>query len=173
MIGGKLLDISGRSRKPQFALAAKYGIKEYPNPAGGCLLTDPGFTNRVKDLIAHDSLNVSDLKFLTVGRHFRLSPSAKLAVGRDQGENEGLEALAKEGDIFLKLKDRQGPLAVLRGGGIHDENLIALGASVMAYHTKFRNEPMLRVECWENDLKDKITISVKPAGLGDVEKLRL
>ena len=168
---GRLLDISGRSRKPQFALAAKYSIKEYPNPAGGCLLTDPGFANRVKDLIAHDSLNVSDLKFLTVGRHFRISPSAKLAVGRDQDENKALEVLAKEGDIFLKLKDRQGPLAVLRGA--HDEYIIKLGASIAAYHTKFRNEPILEVEYWNSVSTDRKTVSVKPATLGEIEKIRL
>ena len=167
----KLLDISGRSRKPQFALAAKYGIKEYPNPAGGCLLTDPGFTNRVKDLIKHDALTTGNLKFLTVGRHFRLSPSAKLAVGRDQEENETLQAMAKGHDIFLKLKDRQGPLAVLRGE--YDDKTIALAASVAVHHTKFRNEPSLDVNYWKIGSQDKKTVSVKPAGAEEVERLRL
>lgn len=168
---GNLLDISGRSRKPQFALAAKYGIKEYPNPAGGCLLTDPGFTNRVKDLITHDALNVSDLKLLTVGRHFRLSPSAKFTVGRDHGENEALQNLAKPEDLFFKLKDRQGPLAVLRGK--YDDNIIALAAAVAAYHTKFRNEPSLDINYWKSGLRDGKTISVKPASLEEIERLRL
>ncbi|MDD5427907.1 MAG: tRNA 4-thiouridine(8) synthase ThiI [Candidatus Omnitrophica bacterium] len=167
----KLLDISGRSRKPQFALAAKYGIKEYPNPAGGCLLTDPGFTNRVKDLIKNDALAVDDLKLLTVGRHFRLSPEAKLAVGRDQDENEELQKLAKKDDLIFKLKDRQGPISVLRGS--YDENIIMLAASVAMYHTKFRNEPSLTVDYWNGGSSDKRTISVKPATPGEVEKLRL
>ena len=167
----RLLDISGRSRKPQFALAAKYGIKEYPNPAGGCLLTDPGFTNRVKDLIKNDALSPTNLKFLTIGRHFRLSPSAKLAVGRDQDENAALQTLVNEKDVVFKLKEHQGPLAVLRGA--HDDNIIALAARVMAYHTKFRNEPVLTVDYWNSGSADKKTISVKPAGPEEVEKLRL
>ena len=167
----KLLDISGRSRKPQFALAKQYGIKEYPNPAGGCLLTDPGFTNRVKDLIKYDSLAAADLKLLTVGRHFRLSPSAKLAVGRDQDENGALEALAKPKDIFFKLKDHQGPLAVLRGD--HDEGVLSLGASVTAYHSKFRNKASLNVNYWSPGSEEKQTITVKPAAADEVEKLRL
>ncbi|MDD5135765.1 MAG: 7-cyano-7-deazaguanine synthase [Candidatus Omnitrophica bacterium] len=167
----KLLDISGRSRKPQFALADKYGIKEYPNPAGGCLLTDPGFTSRVKDLIKHDALTTENLKFLTVGRHFRLSPSAKLAVGRDQGENEVLEAMATEKDTFFKLKDRQGPLAVLRGAC--DDKIIPLAASVAAYHTKFRTEPNLSVNYWSGGSQEKKTVSVRPASLNEIESLRL
>jgi len=167
----KLLDISGRSRKPQFALAAKYGIKGYPNPAGGCLLTDPGFTNRVKDLIQHDALTASDLKLLTVGRHFRLSPLAKLAVGRDEKDNEALQALAGEKDILFKLKDYQGPLAVLRGA--YDDSIIALAAGVTAHHTKFRNEPSLKVDYWTFGAAERKTISVKPASQDLIERLRI
>jgi tRNA-uridine 2-sulfurtransferase len=167
----KLLDISGRSRKPQFALAAKYGIKEYPNPAGGCLLTDPGFTNRVKDLMKHDALTAANLKFLTLGRHFRLSPSAKLAVGRDQGENEALQKILKAADVVFKLRDRQGPIAVLRGE--YDDAIISLAAEVVAYHTKFRSEPSLSVSYWSGGSLDKKIISVKPATLDQIETLRL
>ena len=167
----KLLDISGRSRKPQFALAAKYGIKEYPNPAGGCLLTDPGFTNRVKDLIKYDSLTIIDLKLLSIGRHFRLTPSAKLAVGRDEEENEALEAMAKKIDILLMLKDHQGPLALLRGA--RDDDTISLAAGIMAYHTKFRDEPSLRVDICNGDSSGLKTISAKPAALDEVERLRI
>jgi len=167
----KLLDISGRSRKPQFALAAKYGIKEYPNPAGGCLLTDPGFTNRVKDLISHDALAVDDLKLLTAGRHFRLTPTTKLAVGRDQEDNDALLAIVKDKDIVLKMKDRQGPIAVLRG--TYDDDILSLGASVTAYHTKFRNEPSLKVDYWNGGSTDKKTVSVSAAAPDEVERLRL
>ncbi|MFA5085916.1 MAG: 7-cyano-7-deazaguanine synthase, partial [Candidatus Omnitrophota bacterium] len=69
----KLLDIRGRSRKPQMALAKEFGITDYPNPAGGCLLTDPEFAKRVKDAIKHDEFNTGNLALLSVGRHFRLS----------------------------------------------------------------------------------------------------
>lgn len=167
----KLLDISGRSRKPQFALAAKYGIKEYPNPAGGCLLTDPGFTDRVMDLIKNDELTTANLKLLTAGRHFRLSPKTKLAVGREQKDNEALLSMVKKEDVIFKLKDHQGPIGVLRGS--YDDNILSLGASIVAYHTKFRNEPSLRVDYWSGSSSDKKTISVKPSTPDEVERLRL
>lgn len=46
----KLLDFVGRDRKPQITLAKKYGFKNFPQPAGGCLLTEPNFCTRVKDM---------------------------------------------------------------------------------------------------------------------------
>jgi hypothetical protein len=46
----KLFDFVGRDRKPQIALAKKYGFKHFPQPAGGCLLTEPNFCARIEDL---------------------------------------------------------------------------------------------------------------------------
>jgi len=80
----KLLDISGRSRKTQIGLAANYGIAEYPCPAGGCLLTIAGFVRRMKDLMTYSEVNAHGVTLLKVGRHFRLTPQAKLVVGRNQ-----------------------------------------------------------------------------------------
>lgn len=167
----KLLDISGRSRKPQMALAEKFGIKEYPNPAGGCLLTDPGFSNRVKDLMKHGELSIDNLELIAVGRYFRLPDGSKLAVGRDQGENERLLSMAKPGDIMLKLKDYQGPISILRGAA--DDNTLNLAAGIAAHHTKFRSEESVRVNYWKGKSTDKKTVSVKPADRSEVEKFRL
>jgi len=41
-----LLNITGRSRKKQFELVRKFNISDHACPAGGCLLTDPGFSLR-------------------------------------------------------------------------------------------------------------------------------
>jgi tRNA U34 2-thiouridine synthase MnmA/TrmU len=46
-----LYSIQGRRRQPQMNLAEKIGVKDYPCPAGGCLLTDPNFAIRLKDLL--------------------------------------------------------------------------------------------------------------------------
>ena len=167
----KLFDISGRSRKPQMALAERFGIKEYPNPAGGCLLTDPGFAKRVKDLIEHDSLDVGNLKLLSAGRHFRLSKTAKLAIGRSKEDNEALEALVKSADICFKLNDREGPLSILRGECA--DSVIELAASVIAHHTKYRNEESLEVKYWKSASKEPSVISVKPASPAIVDSLRI
>jgi len=111
----KLLEISGRSRKPQMALAAKYRIVDYPCPAGGCLLTDPGFARRVKDLMTHSEINLNDIELLKLGRHFRLMPQAKLVVGRNKEENERLLRLAKRDDICFRPVEVMGPIGIGRG----------------------------------------------------------
>jgi tRNA U34 2-thiouridine synthase MnmA/TrmU len=167
----KLLDIKGRSRKPQMALAEKFGIKEYPNPAGGCLLTDPGFAKRVKEAIAHGEFNEETLAILSVGRHFRLPSGARLIVGRDEDENEILLSLAAKGDLVMKMADRQGPIVVLRGEAL--EGNIKLAAGLTAYHTKFRNEESLKVEYSRGGAPRAETISVAPAKTEDVEAYRI
>jgi len=166
----KLLDIRGRSRKPQMALAKEFGITEYPSPAGGCLLTDPGFAKRVKDAIKHDEFNAENLALLSVGRHFRISEGARLVVGRDEGENRVLESLIKPGDIIFELTDREGPISILRGGAA--EKFIQIAAGITAYHTKFRLDESLRVDYWKSG-EQRTTIAIKPATQLSVEEARI
>jgi tRNA-specific 2-thiouridylase len=91
-----LLDFNGRSRKPQIELAKVFGFKDYAQPAGGCLLTDPAFSRRLKDLIIHQDLNINNVELLKIGRHFRLTSKTKLVVGRNEGENERLVEFAQD-----------------------------------------------------------------------------
>ena len=168
---GKLLDIRGRSRKPQITLAQDFGIEKYPNPAGGCLLTDPGFAKRVKDAIKHGEFDAGNLALLSVGRHFRLSDQARLVVGRDEAENTILFSMARPDDTLFELKDREGPISILRG--VIDDNLISLSASMAAYHTKFRMEESVGVDYWNGSEANKKSIVIKPAAKEDVEPLRL
>ncbi|MBN2453047.1 MAG: tRNA 4-thiouridine(8) synthase ThiI [Candidatus Omnitrophica bacterium] len=167
----KLLDIQGRGRKPQLELAKKFGIKEYPNPSGGCLLTDPGFTKRVKDLIIHEGLTVEGLRLLKIGRHFRFSKYVKLIVSRDGTENDALEPLIREGDVCFRLKDHGGPLAILRGTS--DEKIIMRAAEIMARHTKYRSERSLDVLCWRPGSSDARVLVVKAASMEEADKLRI
>ncbi|MDD5174459.1 MAG: hypothetical protein PHV48_06520 [Candidatus Omnitrophica bacterium] len=167
----KLLDIRGRSRKPQIALAEKFGIKKYPNPAGGCLLTDPGFAKRVKDALEHGEFNAGNLAILSVGRHFRISPDARLVVGRDEGENGIIESLINPGDIIFELVDHEGPIAILRGSA--PERYIRIAAGIAAYHTKFRANPELKVGYRRAGERESGVISVKASERDVVEKLRI
>ncbi len=167
----KLLDISGRSRKPQIALAKEFGINDYPCAAGGCLLTDPGFAKRIKDLIEHNALIMDEVKLLRIGRHFRLSNEAKLIVGRDEAENNILETLVRNGDVCFKLKDNQGPFSVLRGK--LGDSLIELAAKLIGHHTKFRNEERLQIDYWKTPVSNHTTISIRAANIEDVEKVRI
>jgi tRNA-specific 2-thiouridylase len=124
----RLLDLSGRGRKPQIALAAEYGITRYPAPAGGCLLTDPGFANRIKELLGQGRrASRQELELLKWGRHFRLPGGAKAVVGRTQRENEAILALITPGDLCLKLESHPGPLVLVSGGGDDRDLQIAAG----------------------------------------------
>ena len=89
-------DIKGRSRKGQLTMAKHFGMSDPPNAAGGCLLTDPSFSKRVKDILDHcdDIPTLNDIELLKVGRHFRIMHDAKFVVGRNEDENEVMKALA-------------------------------------------------------------------------------
>jgi len=124
-----LLSFSGRSRRPQMELAKKLNIKDYPNPAGGCLLTDPEFAKRLKELIAHQELSLENIELLKIGRHFRIAPQAKLVVGRDEKENEHLLNLARANDyLFMPTEEIAGPTSL--GRGVFSDELIKLCASI-------------------------------------------
>lgn len=111
----RMLDIAGRSRRPQIALAKDLGIRDYPCAAGGCLLTDPVFAKKIRDLIDYGELDMPNIDLLKVGRHFRLSENAKLVVGRNESENKVLSLLAKKGDFLFGPATIKGPVAVGRG----------------------------------------------------------
>jgi len=153
------------------ALAEKFGITKYPNPAGGCLLTDPGFAKRVRDAIAHNEFSLGNIAILSVGRHFRLSDKARLVVGRDANENSILLSLAKSDDTVFKLKDHQGPISILIG--VTDVGLVEQAAGIAAYHTKFRDEESVAVNYWTGKDAAKETISVKAAKREAIENLRI
>jgi len=122
----KLLGITGRSRKPQIELARSYGITDYPCPAGGCLLTDPGFAARMRDLMKHDpGFSLRDVRLLKLGRHFRISSGVKAVVGRDEAENKKLLELGSDGDMLLEAADFKGPLTLVRGGPSEEDLRVA------------------------------------------------
>ena len=130
-----LLEIRGRSRKPQIALAARYGISDYPSPAGGCLLTDLGFSARLRDLLTHEpACDLDDCQVLRFGRHFRLGPETRLVVGRNQAENELILAAAGAGDLLIEAAQWPGPLTLLRGLG--DDEMLELAGAVTARYGK-------------------------------------
>jgi tRNA U34 2-thiouridine synthase MnmA/TrmU len=126
----RMQDIAGRSRKPQMALAKNFDINDYPCAAGGCLLTDPGFANRIRDLINHEELDMQNIGLLKSGRYFRLSQTAKLVVGRNENENTVLTILAKEGDYVFGPPAINGPIAV--GKGTFTPDLLEIACQIVA-----------------------------------------
>ena len=131
-----LMDISGRSRKTQFQLAKEFGIKEYPAPAGGCLLTDKLFSVRLRDLMETQIVfDTNELHLLKYGRHFRLDSGTKVIVGRSQQDNEMIMAhYLHPAHVLLKHGTLPGPDVILTGTA-SPEN-IETAAAICAAYTK-------------------------------------
>ena len=132
----RLLGLSGRSRKPQMALAEKYGIESYPAPAGGCLLTEEVFSARLKDLFSHqDTYSRNDFELLKHGRHFRLGPDAKIIVGRNRSDNERILSLYERAkDILIRMDAMAGPCVLLPNGGTGDS--VRLASEICAGYSR-------------------------------------
>lgn len=108
--------IRGRTRRTQLQMARELEIENPPNAGGGCLLTDPAFAIRAKDLFSHTGTpTTNDIDLLKVARHFRLDEKTKFIVGRNKEENEMIKALALTDDLIFYAKDHMGPIALLRG----------------------------------------------------------
>jgi len=144
----RLLGISGRSRKPQMALARRYGITEYPSPAGGCLLTDAGFARRLRDLLdTQDDVDPSEIHLLKVGRHFRLSGEMRALVGRDHADNEAILSLKRAGDLLLRCADVTGPVTLCRGPA--SGTALRQAAALTARYSKARDQAQVPVHVWD------------------------
>jgi tRNA-uridine 2-sulfurtransferase len=166
----RLLNIQGRSRKPQIHLAALFGIHDYPCPAGGCLLTDPGFAKRIKDLMAHDpDFTLNDVHLLKLGRHFRFSPKAKLVVGRNEEENQKIQTFSRENDFLIKVAQHHGPLSLLRGEP--DEEEIERAAAITARYSKAKQLVKVEVICRKVSEETGRSRTVSPASEAEIEGL--
>jgi tRNA U34 2-thiouridine synthase MnmA/TrmU len=162
----KLLKIQGRSRKPQIQLADHFGIRDYPCPAGGCLLTDPQFAKRMKDLILHHpDFSMNDVHLLKIGRHFRLSQELKLVVGRNEEENDKVQTFSQEGDILFKVSCFPGPLSLLRGEAGEVE--IAKAAAITARYGKAKD--LEKVEVIYEKVNEESHRSISVSSIPDEE----
>lgn len=165
----RLLDISGRSRKRQFALAGKYGITKYFTPAGGCLLTAEEFSLKLADLLEHNSLNKQQTLLLKYGRHFRVGPRTKVVIGRDREDNQKVKEF-KEGNIAFVLENAPGPYGLLIGEDT--EKNLQLAANLVLSHSKKKKEPSFSVRYWKEDLGERI-IRAKPLKKNELDDLRI
>jgi tRNA U34 2-thiouridine synthase MnmA/TrmU len=168
----KLLRIQGRSRKPQIQLADHFGIRDYPCPAGGCLLTDPGFARRMKDLIFyHPDFLLNDIHLLKLGRHLRLSPKLKLVVGRNEEENRKIQTFSQGGDILLKLACYPGPLSLLRGEA--GEREIEKAGGITARYSKAKDLEKVEVVYKRVETNGDQSLSVTPISDKEIERLMI
>ncbi|HUJ18247.1 MAG TPA: tRNA 4-thiouridine(8) synthase ThiI [Nitrospirota bacterium] len=145
----RLLGISGRTRTVQLRLAERYGISGYSTPAGGCLLTDKNFADKLRDLFTDQKhVNPNDVRLLTVGRHYRFDAGVKIVLGRDNEENNLLMSLASHGYHLFTPQGFPGPVALLNGTPTQEIKqtigrlIITYSKQVpgRAYHIRYGNE---------------------------------
>jgi tRNA U34 2-thiouridine synthase MnmA/TrmU len=164
----KLLNIQGRSRKPQFQLAKEFGIKSYPSPAGGCLLTCEEYSKKLRDLFANKKrVSMADIALLRVGRHFRLGKN-KIIVGRNEAENKFLFAQKTPSEYYFELPDIVGPITILQGP--KTKNAIETAAKLTAYYSDAETAKV-KVNFGREALNKSLIVSVPDKA--DVDKLRV
>ena len=167
---GLLYYFSGRSRKPQMALAKEFGLTDYPLPAGGCLLTEPNYSNRLRELLMHDpDPSLLDLNLLRVGRHFRLSFRCKVIVGRNKDENEALIKLSDNREILLKVLGVGSPIALVRGSS--ERESIRTAASICARYSDASEMEEAEVKVFNRE--EEYRLKVFPANSSLIEDLKI
>lgn len=143
----QLLALSGRGRKPQIALARRYGFDDFAQPAGGCcFLTDAQYSSKLADLWqarGRKEYELDDIMLLKVGRHFRPKPHFKVIVAREEGEGKFLQGYRKQYLSIVSLS-HPGPLALV-DGEVGDKD-IELAASLVARYGKGRDAPRVEME---------------------------
>lgn len=141
----KLLDIKGRSRKAQMELADKWNIKDYPSPAGGCKLTEPNYSKRLKDLLNHNKSVVErELELLKIGRHFRVTENAKIISTRTADEANLIKEHLSSEDVILLAKDFNGSMTVIIGEPSMQD--IEVAAKISGRYSKGKDEANLAVK---------------------------
>ncbi len=178
----KLCAIKGKSRKPQIALANKFGIldDEYPTPSGGCLLTYREFASKLRDLFEHkEKVSMRDVRVLKICRHFRFG-SSKIIVGRNEAENMLLLDLKNTEDYVFEVPDYGSPITILEGE--KSKEAIEVAAKLTARYSDAAvsaegKAVLVEVKYEDKEQKEaqvKVTsIAVSPADENEVVRLRI
>ena len=140
----KLMNINGRSRKVQIELAEKWNIKDYPTPAGGCKLTEPGYSKRLRDLLDNnDEVTPRDMELLRYGRRFRISRNTVIISARTKDEGDLIKPILNSNDTGFIVDKYTGSMVVLVGEAT--EEGIKLAAAIAARYSKGKDEEKVTV----------------------------
>jgi len=157
-----LFGFHGRNRKPQMALAAKFGFTDYAQPAGGCcFLTDANYSKKLADLWearGERTYEIDDIMLLKIGRHIRPAHNFKLIVGREEGENNYLEGYRKQ-FAHIRTKSHFGPLTLVDGQPDSEDLLLA--ARIAARFSQGRDAEEVSVEINVPGIESR-TLNVTP-----------
>ena len=112
-----LYDLSGRSRRGQLALAKKFGIKNIPQPGGGCILTDAEYARRLEELMRRQpDFGGDDARLLRHGRAV-WQKDLLAVIARNQAECQNLKIMARAGDWLFEPQNFPGPTVLVRSFG--------------------------------------------------------
>ncbi|HCE67665.1 MAG: hypothetical protein A2X82_08910 [Geobacteraceae bacterium GWC2_55_20] len=141
----KLMAIKGRSRKELFELADELDVKNYPCPAGGCLLTELSFVPKIKDIFDHcQELDLRDFRLLKIGRHLRIGDLSKVIIGRNEADNNLLETIRQPEEAALTWLDGNTPVGVVTGA--QGDDLYSLAARLLLRYTRAEPNSNCRME---------------------------
>lgn len=165
----KLLKISGRSRKEQMELADKWGIVDYPSPAGGCKLTEPNFSKRLFDLVAHEAEPTENsIKLLTFGRHMRIMDNAKIISTRTGDEAKEIKKYLTDADYVFLSRDYNGSMIIVTGNPGKEE--IEFAARITGRYCKGKDDKEVTVKYGRFMHPLDSLITAAPATDSEIEK---
>jgi len=156
----QLLNLSGRSRRPQLDLAEQFGITDFSTPAGGCSLTDHNFSHRMKDTLDFGYRNFRETISLKWGRHFRLNDQVKVILGRDEKENIALMRYVHKDDLIMQLPNEDGPTLILKGY-LPSNEILSLAAGLIQRYSKYKDQEPQTMKYWY--VQDRNTILNTPS----------
>ena len=166
-----LLDINGRGRDRQIALAEQWGIRDYAAPAGGCLFTDPHIATRIEDLYTRTpGFSMLDVYLLSIGRHFRLGDRTTFIVPRREEETIALEKHRDSADLYM-YSDFPGPSVYVRGP--FTEQDITLFASIIARYGKPEKGPTAEIIVTRKGCPPEIIHAPAPAAQSVIDAMRI
>ncbi|MDD2540179.1 MAG: hypothetical protein PHH28_03950 [Desulfuromonadaceae bacterium] len=153
----KLMAIEGRSRSIQMQMAEDLDVKDYPCPAGGCLLTELSYVPKIRDVFDHaEELNLRDFRLLKTGRHFRIGQESKAIMGRSEADNNLLEQLRQPGEAALTWLDGNTPVAIIVGN--QEKDFYSLSARILLRYTKAEPGSECRIELRTGDSKQIFSV---------------
>ena len=167
----RLLDIQGRSRKRQMALAAELGITGFSQPAGGCTLTDENYGRRFSEMLKHEGfagLTRRSAVLLAIGRHFRLDGGAKVVVGRNRTENGYIERNFS-GEWLAVPVDCPGPTTLLIGDTAEED--LERAAALTARYSDCKMDASVNIRVAKGG--EERLFDVPPAEEDDLERYRI
>ena len=166
----QLEDFHGRNRKPQMAMAKRYGFDDYATPAGGCcFLTDKSYSDKLVDLWQarnKKDYELDDIMLLKVGRHIRPQPHYKLIVSREDGENKFLQGYRKH-FATIEIKSHNGPLTLVDGKLSEDDLVYA--ARIAARFSQGRESESVTVKTTTVDGEER-RFDIKPMPVSEIKQ---